>query len=405
MTLVLALVLLLAAVPAQVAMAADKPLTSGADIRVMTANLLGDEWRTGNEKNASSRVANLKKLIKADDPWIIGAQEVHPSWYTAFSKLDSNWKWLKEKHTYSSSTKYKVSNVKYSFNTILYKKNKLQCDKSGVQVYKTRQGNTVEAGQNMVWGVFSVKEGTAKGLRFVFISTHWANNNISNAKSVRTAQAKELASFAKSKGKAYGCSVIVTGDFNCKIKDGQQYNTFKSASGYYDCGLERADGNMSVDTAKTKVDHVAISPDMSVKYYCYDGRANSNASYKVSDHPFFYADVKIHSSAKFRADEWDKYTAEIMDDTRNLPVREAQYAKIKFRYVGGQSSTQSRITIVAQCGSKKTYDTTGTYTMPKGSWRWATIKLNNAQSLSSVNQIGVQFNDFKVNGRIEIEYI
>ena len=101
LSLLLALVLLLAVFPVTNVSAAAKAQASGADVRIMSANLRAEfaSWSSDGVAPAptTTRVAKLKQMLNENNPIAVGAQEVSPTWYTAFSKLDTTkWAWLTE---------------------------------------------------------------------------------------------------------------------------------------------------------------------------------------------------------------------------------------------------------------------------------------------------------------------
>lgn len=280
-SLFLALVLLLTVFPVTGANAVAKKQAAGSDIRVMSANLRAEfaTWASDGVAPAptSTRVLYLKSMIDENAPTIIGSQEVSPTWYTAFSKLDTTkWAWLTEKDAAGYSYYNFVPNKGKALNTILYRKDLLTLSDHGVKAYDARSN-----GHCIVWGVFNVK---STGKQFVMISTHWTPG--SGKASERLAQAKELATFVNQMKRTYADTVICTGDFNCKA-DSTEFKTFLTKSKSADCGISAA----VRDDKTAKIDHVTATTDAELKYYtvCYE----AYSKYDLSDHPFVLGDIKL----------------------------------------------------------------------------------------------------------------
>ena len=281
LSLFLVLVLLLAVFPATEVKAVAGTQATGSDIRVMSANLRAEfaSWSSDGAAPAptSTRVVKLKTMMRENAPTIIGAQEVSPTWYTAFSNLDtSKWAWLTESDAAGYSYYNYVPNVGKALNTILYRKDLLTLSDHGVKPYEARSN-----GHCIVWGVFTVK---SSGKQFVMISTHWTPG--SNKASERLAQAQELAAFVNQMKRTYADTVICTGDFNCKANT-TEFRKFLSVSKSADCGTS----STTRDDTSAKIDHVTATKDAGLKYYtvCYE----ANGRYDISDHPFVLGDIKL----------------------------------------------------------------------------------------------------------------
>ena len=285
--LLLCLSLLLTAMPIWNASAA-KAQASGTDVRIMSANLQAEfaSWTSNNvaPPSTSTRVLKLKTLINTYMPVAIGAQEVSPSWYTAFQSLDTTkWAWLTESDVAGYSYYNFVPNRGLALNTILYRKDLLSLKEHGVIAYDQRSN-----GHCIVWAVFTVN---ATNKQFVMISTHWTPG--SDKASERLAQARQLATVVNNLKAQYADTVIATGDFNCNASS-NEFKTFLNNS-------KSADGGVSAttrDDTTSKIDHVTATKDATLSYYtvCYE----ANNSLKISDHPFVLSDIKLGGGLLFQ---------------------------------------------------------------------------------------------------------
>ena len=304
MLLLLAMVITLLPMPETKAVAAAQD-TANSDVRIMSANVLAEfaSWSGGTAPEATStRVVKLEKMLNENNPMVVGTQEMSPTWYTAFKKLDSTkWGWLEESDVAGYSYYNYVPNKGLALNSVLYRKDLLTLNAHGVEAYTSRSN-----GQCIVWAVFTIQ---STGKQFCFISTHWTPG--SDKANERLAQAEQLATKVNSLRNTYGNTVICTGDFNCNDQS-QEFRKFLVCSGSLDSrGAATTRGDHL-----NKIDHITATMDASFSYHtiCYE----ANNAYAISDHPFVVADVKLSSALFF-------------DFTDNTDSR-AHYKQQNYRY-------------------------------------------------------------------------
>ncbi len=260
--------------------------TAVSDVRIMSANVLAEfaSWAGGTAPEAtSSRVVKLNKMLEENNPIAVGTQEMSPSWYTAFGKLDSTkWGWLTESDVAGYSYYNYVPNKGLALNSILYRKDLLTLNAHGAEAYTSRSN-----GQCIVWGVFTIQ---SSGKQFVLISTHWTPG--ADKANERLAQAEQLAKKVNDLRLVYGDTVICTGDFNCNDQT-QEFRRFLVNSN----SVDSRTGAATRGDHLNKIDHVTATADASFSYHtiCYE----ANGSYGISDHPFAVADVKLTSNLYF----------------------------------------------------------------------------------------------------------
>ena len=304
MLLLMVMVLTLLPMPETKAVAAAQD-TANSDVRIMSANVLAEfaSWSGGTAPEATStRVVKLEKMLNENNPMVVGTQEMSPTWYTAFKKLDSTkWGWLEESDVAGYSYYNYVPNKGLALNSALYRKDLLTLNAHGVEAYTSRSN-----GQCIVWAVFTIQ---SSGKQFCFISTHWTPG--SDKANERLAQAEQLATKVNSLRNTYGNTVICTGDFNCNDQS-QEFRKFLVCSGSLDSrGAATTRGDHL-----NKIDHITATMDASFSYHtiCYE----ANNAYAISDHPFAVADVKLSSALFF-------------DFTDNTDSR-AHYKQQNYRY-------------------------------------------------------------------------
>ncbi|MBQ2446636.1 MAG: endonuclease/exonuclease/phosphatase family protein, partial [Oscillospiraceae bacterium] len=259
-----------------------------SDVRIMSANVYAEFptwWGSFHPEDTSARVVRLAKMLEENNPMAVCTQEMSPTWYTAFEQLDTTkWAWLTEPDAAGYSYYDFVPNVGLALNSILYRKDLLTLQGSGVEPYTVRTN-----GHCMVWGVFTVN---STGKQFVLISTHWTPDRPGDKSNERLAQAEQLAQKVNDLRLIYGDTVIVTGDFNC-TDDSQEFRRFITNANAKDSRqwAARRGDHLS------KIDHIVATADATVDYHtvCYE----SNNAYAISDHPFIVADIKLTSNLYF----------------------------------------------------------------------------------------------------------
>ncbi len=432
--------------------------TAASDVRIMSANVLAEfaSWSGGTAPEAtSSRVVKLNTMLEENNPIAVGTQEMSPSWYTAFKKLDSTkWGWLEESDVAGYSYYNYVPNKGLALNSILYRKDLLTLNAHGVEAYTSRSN-----GQCIVWGVFTLQ---STGKQFVLISTHWTPG--ADKANERLAQAEQLAKKVNSLRNTYGDTVICTGDFNCNDQT-QEFRRFLVNSN----SVDSRTGAASRGDHLNKIDHITATGDASFSYHtiCYE----ANGSYAISDHPFAVADVKLSSALLFdftdntdsrahykqgnyRYNAYDYHTAYWNYDSAlvsnrainksegtltfnvsaagnpymvvstvnttdpklayglNFNPKEAEVARVRFKLTGCaqiDSATSPSVTVgVANKTAGKWATDKKTYALDKATSGYLTLDIpltdSGVYSLSKIDSLRVTFDNIK-NGTVTIDYI
>ncbi|MBP3413390.1 MAG: hypothetical protein J6K89_09050, partial [Oscillospiraceae bacterium] len=262
--------------------------TTASDVRIMSANMLAEFptwWGSVTPEPTNVRVVQFEKLLNENNPIAVGTQEMSPTWYTAFQQLDSTkWGWLTESDVAGYSYYNYVPNKGLALNSILYRKDLLTLQGSGVEAYTQRTN-----GHCIVWGVFTVN---ATGKQFVLISTHWTPDRPGDKSAERLAQAEQLAKKVNDLRLVYGDTIICTGDFNCN-DESQEFRRFLALSN----SVDSRTGAATRGDSYNKIDHVTATADGTFSYHtvCYE----ANGAYKISDHPFVVGDIKLTTNLYF----------------------------------------------------------------------------------------------------------
>ena len=189
-------------------------LKGGADVRIMSFNVLATEWAspTNEKPSGFDRFPYFKNVLDRYAPDVVGVQEFNIDWYTSVMEYYDRYKVINEDN--------KVVNGTYNYSTIVYNTDKVELLEYGQDPYPYNDNkNTAK----VTWGYFRSK---ATDKRFIVISTHWSLSDFVDAK-----QSSILAAKVKSLQEQYSVPVICTGDYNSN-----------------DAGYINKDGNDSVLT-------------------------------------------------------------------------------------------------------------------------------------------------------------
>lgn len=273
------------------------PLTQGADIRIMTFNILG----SGNDY-ATRKVYEIQAILD-HLPDIIGFQEVNKDAFNG-TLLNSN---ITKYYAVNAMTHSGTSTVNYT--PILYLKSKYTLIEGGVEWQNSRYTKTNT--KSLSWAVFEVKE---TGKRFIVTNYHgslWADtydlpagethaSMKDKAVEWRNDNARQMLSKISSLREKYGeLPAISVGDFNFTksseayriVIDGglassQEKATKGATSGIkstHEVGVHPASGS--------NIDHVFYSESgFSAVKYVISTRADD---LKASDHCPVYADLQF----------------------------------------------------------------------------------------------------------------
>lgn len=256
-------------------------LAEGADIRVMSYNILNPEW--GGNAIGLGRDKQAANIILYYLPDVIGVQETCGTWHKALQK------YLVDTGMYAFACQ-KNNAKSYNMTTLMY----------NTQTVKLIDEYVIDLDKNSDIRVFSVAvfEKLSDGKRFVVTNTHpaptgQAENYARNFADLMRIAADELAKYKD-------LPVIMTGDFNTK-EQSSMYTSFMSAAGVKDAkyeadvlvrnyctysGWQKAPikGNASC------IDHIFVNGNTDVKLF---NVVIDHDVANTSDHIPIYADIAL----------------------------------------------------------------------------------------------------------------
>ncbi len=252
-------------------------LAEHADVRVMTANLLSEEWG-GTEclPRAEIFYANLMYY----KPDVVGAQEVSIQWTQALGKVlkDTDYTVLHEV----------VEGTDSNYCLIIYNTATLEKIESGA--YRLAIGGPAKA-RTVTWAVFQQR---ATGKNIIVLNTHldWIANaddyETQGATShySREMQVRELAgTFSELQERYPEVDILLTADWNT-AKDCHPLNILCELT-----GVRFAQDMIADNDWGNQVDHIFMTADTKIKalHLYYENGADLGAS----DHPWGFADIEL----------------------------------------------------------------------------------------------------------------
>lgn len=261
----------------------DPALIEGADTRIMSFNILSEEWdpaavMTGRDYRVAATILHYS-------PDVAGIQEISEKWYSRLTSLIGS--------EYDFVGK-KIPSGKYNYTGLIYNKNKVSVVDSGMTIYSV--GNSPRL-RLLNWGVFESK---SSGKRFIVCNTHYDANHTGDHTPIRIQQATEMAELVKGLVEKYKLPVFCCGDYNCN-EESEPFSTFIKLSGFKDPKYTAKTigkatktthklGEEVTNNTKLGIDHITCSPDVEVLYYT---TLIGKFWVPVSDHCPIYIEFKL----------------------------------------------------------------------------------------------------------------
>lgn len=257
-------------------------LADGADTRIMSFNILSEEWDAAAV--LPGRDVRVPATILNYHPDVAALQEVSNAWYPILDNYIG--------HTYKFVTK-KTPSGKGTYTTLIYNDQTTDLIDDGIHIYSV--GNS-ERLRSIVWGLFESK---ATGERYIVFSTHWDVG--AEKASQRLTQAKEMAALAKQLSEKHNADVFACGDYNA-AESTTEYKTFLSEAGFVDAKTDAKVKNRACKTYHTlfqnvstdiydSIDHITFSAKIAEKVLYYNTLINDYVI-DASDHCPIYIDIK-----------------------------------------------------------------------------------------------------------------
>lgn len=261
----------------------DPALIDGADTRIMSFNILSEEWDAAAVMEG--RDVRVSAVILNYLPDVAALQEVSNKWYPILeANVGGIYKFTRTKNLDNQGT----------YTTLMYNTQTTKLIEEGLEYYSV--GNSKRL-RSMVWGVF---ESIATGERYVVISTHWDVG--AERQWMRMIEATEMAAFCKKLRDKYNADVFACGDYNA-TESTEEYKSFIKESGYVDAKKSAKVINRACKTYHTlfqslntsvyeSIDHITFSEETKNKVLYYN---TLNAEYIIdaSDHSPIYIDIRL----------------------------------------------------------------------------------------------------------------
>ncbi len=261
----------------------DAKLADGADTRIMSFNILSEEWDAAAVMEG--RDIRVSSILMNYCPDVAALQEVSNAWYPI---LQNN---VGEVYQF---TRKKIPSGSGTYTTLIYNKETTKLIEEGIHLYSV--GNSQRL-RSIVWGVF---ESIATKQRYIVFSTHWDVG--AERQSNRMIQAAEMAELALSMNKKYNADVFVCGDYNAS-ESTKEYKLFLDKSGYVDAKTSAKEIKLACKTYHTlfqsvstgtydSIDHITFSLETKPKVLLYNTLIQDYVI-DASDHCPIYIDVKL----------------------------------------------------------------------------------------------------------------
>lgn len=261
----------------------DPALAEGADTRIMSFNILSEEWDSaavmeGRDVRVSAVILNYR-------PDVAALQEVSNAWYPVLEGYIGDVYEFTRKKTPSGSGTY---------TTLIYNKQTTKLVEEGIEIFTV--GNSQRL-RSVVWGVF---ESLSTKERYMVFSTHWDVG--ADKVSQRTSQANQMAKLAEALYAKHGVDIFACGDYNASDSS-SEYKTFLNAAGFVDAKTSAKTINRACKTYHTlfqsvstgtydSIDHITFMEQTAPKVLYYNTLIHDYVL-DASDHCPIYIDVKL----------------------------------------------------------------------------------------------------------------
>lgn len=258
-------------------------LIDGADTRIMSFNILSEEWDAAAVMEG--RDVRVSAVLLNYLPDVAALQEVSNKWYPILeTNVGEIYKFTRKKNLEGSGT----------YTTLIYNTQTTKLIEEGLEYYSV--GNSKRL-RSIVWGVF---ESISTGERYIVFSTHWDVG--AERQWMRMTEAKEMAEFCEKLYNKYKVDIFACGDYNSS-ESSEEYKTFLQESGFVDAKksakvINRACTTyhtlfQNVNTSKYEsIDHITFMEQTAPKVLYYNTLI---ADYIIdaSDHSPIYIDIKL----------------------------------------------------------------------------------------------------------------
>ena len=253
-------------------------LTEGADLRIMSFNILAELWDAKAAETMPVREKLVPAILQTYKPDVVGVQEVSGSWYYALKTK------LADEYAFVS---YFTPDGKHNYTNILYNVNKAELIEYDTTLYTVK---TMDTSHRFTWARF---KRLSDGAEYIVTCTHWHVEL-----DYRKQQWNENAKMIKELYEKYKLPIFATGDYNSTEKS--FFTDFINAASMLDpiteseavnnAGTTYHDLSVAPKGSDMTLDHIAVAKGPELLYY---NRITCPTALEASDHCPIFIDVKL----------------------------------------------------------------------------------------------------------------
>ena len=258
----------------------DPALTKGANLRIMSYNILAELWNDLASQTLPGREELFLDVIHSYQPDVIGLQEVSRKWHRLLNPL------IEGEYAWAGETLPNTTIPNYS--TILYNVKTVELIECGTTIYTTCD---LPEARNLTWARFKHKKSKKE---FIVTSTHWGiyeEDRIENQ--------PENVTLINELFEKYNLPIFATGDYNSNEE--ALFKPFLEGTGMVDPKFNAEIVNRATKTTHKltqplandtglAIDHIAVTKGVRILYY---NVLICPTTINASDHFPVYIDVKI----------------------------------------------------------------------------------------------------------------
>jgi len=255
----------------------DPALTEGADLRVMSFNILAELWDEKAAATMPGRDEHVANIILSYQPDVVGLQETTDLWYSLLEpRLEGLYKFAS----------YQIPSGYTNYSTLIY--NTSTTELIECKTVEFPAGNIML--RNLTWGRF---RRISDGAEYIVTCTHWStvDEEIDIQWPINAQLINDL--YAQ-----YGLPIFSTGDYNST--ETEQFGKFLEATQMldpkYTAKVINNAGRTTHKLSETRnstepcIDHIACTPNSELLYY---NVLICKTALDASDHCPIYIDVKL----------------------------------------------------------------------------------------------------------------
>ena len=260
----------------------DPTLAEGADLRIMSFNILAELWDPDASATLPGRDKYAADIILSYLPDVVALQENTPMWYELLEER------LKGVYQYAI---YKSPSKAPAYTTIMYNTHTTELIECTATIYSERNSTS-----SRLLTVARMRR-KSDGAEFIVTNTHW---DITDDR--RQVQWKENADWVNDLLEQYDVPIFCAGDYNSNEND--LFKKFLQSTNMTD---PRFTAKTIVNPGRTThtlghnadpspqtpcIDHIAVREGQEVLFY---NRLTFYEAIKTSDHCPIYIDVKLNT--------------------------------------------------------------------------------------------------------------